>query len=118
MRGRSKSVDAYIAAAPKDLQPQLREVRAIIREVAPDAKESISYRIPFYDYSGPLAWFGLQKKHIGLYLRPPVIAEHMSDLKGYVTTKSCVHLPLDGRIPAQLIRKLVRARMAINEKEE
>jgi uncharacterized protein YdhG (YjbR/CyaY superfamily) len=113
-----KSVDAYIAAAPKEVQRKLREVRAAIKEVAPDAAESISYRMPYYSYKGRLAWFGLQRAHIGLYLRPPVIEEHKSELMGYGTTKSAVHLPLDRRIPVQLVKKLVRARMKKNEAGE
>jgi uncharacterized protein YdhG (YjbR/CyaY superfamily) len=113
-----KSVDAYIAAAPKEVQPKLREVRAAIMEVAPDAAESISYRMPYYRYKGRLAWFGLQRAHIGLYLRPPVIEEHKSELMGYETTKSTVRLPLDRKVPVPLIRKLVRARMKKNEARE
>lgn len=113
-----RSVDAYIAAAPKEVQPKLREVRAAIKEVAPDAIESISYRMPYYSYKGRLAWFGLQKAHIGLYLRPPVIEQHKGKLVGYVTTKSAVHLPLDRKIPTQLIKKLVRAGMKKNEAGE
>src|SRR5208337_1134285 len=69
----AKSVDEYISAAPKEVRARLREVRAAIRQAAPTARESISYRIPYYDYKGRLAWFGLQKAHIGLYVRPPVI---------------------------------------------
>jgi uncharacterized protein YdhG (YjbR/CyaY superfamily) len=113
-----KSVDAYIAAAPKGVQEKLREVRAAIIEVAPDAAESISYRMPYYSYKGRLAWFGLQRAHIGLYLRPPVVEEHKNELRGYETTKSAVHLPLDRKIPVPLIKKLVRARMKKNEAGE
>jgi uncharacterized protein YdhG (YjbR/CyaY superfamily) len=114
----SRAVDAYIAAAPREVREKLETVRSVIRDVAPQARESISYRIPYYSHKGPLAWFGLQKKHIGLYLRPPVIEEHKKELAGYVTTKSAVHLPLDEQIPVPLVRKLVRARMRINEAEE
>ena len=112
-----KSVDAYISAAPREVQPKLRKVRAAIREVAPAAAESISYGMPFYSYRGRLAWFGLQRAHIGLYLRPPVIEEHRGDLAGYQTTKSAVHLSLNKEIPVPLIKKLVRARMKMNEAE-
>jgi uncharacterized protein YdhG (YjbR/CyaY superfamily) len=76
MKKAAENVDAYISAAPKESQGKLREVRTAIREAAPTAKESISYGIPFYDYNGRLAWFGLQTAHIGLYLRPPVVEEH------------------------------------------
>ncbi|HZW85116.1 MAG TPA: DUF1801 domain-containing protein [Nitrososphaerales archaeon] len=111
----SKDVDSYIAAAPRSAQAKLKQVRAAIRQVAPDARESISYQMPYYSYKGRLAWFGLHSSHIGLYLRPPVIAEHKDDLKGYETTKSAVHLPLDKKIPVALVKKLVRARLKKNE---
>ena len=85
--------------------------------MAPTAVESISYGIPYYDHNGRLVWFGLSKAHIGLYLRPPVIAEHQNELAAYVTTKSAVHFPLDRRLPIPLIKKLVKARMKINDAE-
>jgi len=110
-------VDDYISTAPVEARAKLEEVRAAIREVAPTAVEGISYRIPFYDYKGRLAWFGLQKRHIGLYIRPPVIEEHKKDLTAYKTTLSAVHLPLDRRIPVSLVKKLVKARMKKNEEE-
>lgn len=113
-----KSVEEYISAAPKEVRDRLRQVRAAIREAAPTAREGISYRIPYYDFKGPLAWFGLQKAHIGLYLRPPIIEEHKKELVSYETTKSAVHLPLDRKIPVPLIKKLVKARMKKNEAGE
>jgi uncharacterized protein YdhG (YjbR/CyaY superfamily) len=118
MGERSDSVDAYIATAPKEVQARLRQFRAIIREVAPTAVESISYQMPFYDYKGRLAWFGLAKAHIGFYLRPPVIEEHRKELADFATTKSAVHFPLDEKIPVSLVRRLVKARMKKNEAEK
>jgi len=115
---RSKEVDAYISASPKEAQAKLRRFRAIITEVAPTAVERISYQMPFYDYKGRLAWFGLHKTHIGLYLRPPVIEEHKKELGGFGTTKSAVHFPLNEKIPAALVKKLVKARMNKNEAEK
>lgn len=117
MKSSSKDVDAYISRAPKEVRGKLREVRTAIREAAPSASESISYGIPYYDYKGRLAWFGLSKTHIGLYLRPPVIDEHKKELAEYGTTKSAVHLPLDRKLPLALIKKLVKARMKKNEAE-
>lgn len=110
-----KQVDAYIAAAPKELQRKLRQVRAAIKAAAPGAVESISYGIPYYDFKGRLAWFGLSKEHIGLYIRPPVVEQHRGELSRYSTTKSAVRIPLGKEIPAPLIRKLVRARVKMNQ---
>jgi uncharacterized protein YdhG (YjbR/CyaY superfamily) len=116
MKVHGRTVDEYIANSPKDVQKKLKEVRAAIRQVAPDATESISYAMPGYD-KGKVAWFGFMGRHIGLYLRPPIIEEHKKELKGYVTTKSAVHLELDKKIPVALIKKLVRARMKRNRQE-
>lgn len=107
-------MDAYIAKAPKATRSKLEEVRTAIQAVAPAAVESISYGMVGYD-KGRIAWFGLMKSHIGLYLRPPIIVEHRSELTGYKTTKSAVHLRLDKPIPAALIKKLVRARIKKNK---
>ena len=71
--------------------------------------------MPYYDYKGRLAWFGLHKAHVGLYVRPPVIEDHKDELAGYETTKSAVHLSLDRKIPVALIKKLVKARMKKND---
>jgi uncharacterized protein YdhG (YjbR/CyaY superfamily) len=118
MKKAVKDVDAYISAAPKEAQDKLRRLRETIREIAPTAVESISYRMPYYDYKGRLVWFGLAKAHIGLYLRPPVIEEHKKDLLDYGTTKSAVHLSLDKELPIPLIRRLVKARMKKNDAEK
>lgn len=104
-----KTVDEYITAAPEEVRPKLAAVRRAILDAAPGAKESISYRMPYYSLDGRLAWFGLFKGHIGLFIRPPVLEEHRAELKGYAMTKSSLHLPLDRKIPAALVKKLVRA---------
>lgn len=111
----SEAVEEYITGAPERARGKLREVRKAIREVAPDAEERISYRIPFYSYNGPLVWFGLFTGHIGLFIRPPVLEEHRSELKRYTMTKSSLHLPLDKEIPVPLVKKLVKAAIRKNE---
>lgn len=110
-----KNVDAYIAAAPKEVQGKLKELRAVIRQAAPDADERISYGMPYYHFKGRLAYFAAFKKHIGLYVPTPVIEEHKSELKNYETAKATVRFPLDKRLPVVIIKKLVKARMKKNE---
>ena len=112
---KAKDVDDYIAAAPKEVQGKLKELRAVIREAAPTAMERISYGIPYYGYKGRLAYFRLSKKHIGLYVPPPVIAEHKNELGDYETAKATVRFPLDKKLPVALIKKLVKARIRKNE---
>ncbi len=109
-----KNVTEYIAQAPKDRQGKLRELRALIKKAAPTATERISYGMPFYDYKGRLVYFANMKDYIGLYIPPPVIADHAKELALYKTTKSAIHLPLN-KFPAALIKKLVTARIKHNE---
>jgi uncharacterized protein YdhG (YjbR/CyaY superfamily) len=108
------NVDAYIAAAPKEVRGKLKELRKAIRETAPTAVERISYGMPYYEYKGRLAYFGLSKAHIGLYIPSPVVEEHKSKLEDYETTKATLRLPLDKKLPIELIRTLIRARMKKN----
>lgn len=111
-----KDVDEYIALSPKEVQDKLKELREIIKSTAPKAEEYISYGMPYYYYKGRLVYFGLSKKHIGLYIPTPIIEEHKSELKRYETTKATIRFPLDERLPAMLIKKLVKARInKINE---
>jgi uncharacterized protein YdhG (YjbR/CyaY superfamily) len=108
-------VDEYLANCPIEAQSQLNGIRAAIREVAPDAIETVSYfqipgySYPGYDYNGMFAWFSYKQPNVRLHVRPPVIQEHEADLKAYATTKSIVSFPLSKEIPMALVKLLVLA---------
>ena len=112
---KAKDVDEYIAKAPKEVRGNLKELRAIIKSVAPKAEERISYGMPYYGYKGRLVYFAFAKKHIGLYVPPPIIEEHKKELKNYETAKATVRFPLNKKLPLSLIKKLVKARVKKNE---
>lgn len=120
----SKSVEAYIAKCPTDVQRKLKEIRAAIKQVAPDSSETTDYfdmpgyYYTGYDYNGMFAWFGLQKSHISLLLRPPTIHDFKDDLAPYDTTKAAVHFPLEGKIPMPLVMKLVKASLKIMKEKK
>ncbi len=112
-RQNNPAVDAYIARAPPTARGRLKEVRRAIRAVVPDAEEVVSYGMPGYSYpglpyKGMVAWFLLRSTYIGLYVRDSTLRSHRTRLKGYVTTKASVHLPLDQPLPTRLIQSLVR----------
>ena len=110
-----KDVDSFISAAPKEVRGLLKELRKVIRTVAPSAVERISYGMPYYHFYGRLVYFNYWKEHIGLYLPTPTIEEHKSELKAYETTKATVRFPLKQKLPVTMIRKLIKARMLTNE---
>ena len=113
-----KDVDEYIALAPKEVQDKLKEIRATIKTAAPGAQERISYGMPYYYHKGRLVYFGISKKHIGLYIPTPVIEEHKSELKGYETSKATVRFSLNKKLPVSLIKKLIKVRNKKNDETE
>lgn len=118
MNKRPQSVDEYIASAPNDTQNKLLELRSIIKITVPDVQERISYSMPYYDYKGRLAYFAFAKTHIGLYIPPPVIAEHKTELRDYKTATATIRFPLNKKLPTKLIQKLIKARMKKNEEKK
>lgn len=114
----AKNVDEYIASAPEEVRDKLKEFRATVKTAAPNAQERISYGMPYYQYKGRLVYFGLSKKHIGLYIPSPIIEEHKNELKNYETTKATIRFPLDKKLPVMLIKKLIKAREKKNDETE
>jgi uncharacterized protein YdhG (YjbR/CyaY superfamily) len=111
-----QAVDAYIAAAPKTVQPMLRELRQAIRSAAPKAEEKISYRMPFYAYHGRLIYFAAHRNHVGMY---PIIGRekdlYAKELKPYLVDKATLQFPIGSRLPITLVKKIVKARAKENE---
>jgi uncharacterized protein YdhG (YjbR/CyaY superfamily) len=109
-------VDAYLATLPADQRAALQKLRAQIRSVVPSAEEVISYRIPTFRHHGGLVAFHAASNHCSLHLMSPAVMEaHRNELRGFNTTKATIHFAPDRPIPAALVRKLVRARVAENE---
>ena len=113
-----KTVEDYISAAPKEVRGKLKQLRVLIKKTAPKALEKLSYGMPYYGYKGRLAYFAYAKNYIGLYIPPPVIANHKKELKGYETAMATVRFPMNKKLPVALIRKLIKARVKINEKKK
>ncbi|MBX3069417.1 MAG: DUF1801 domain-containing protein [Thermomicrobiales bacterium] len=105
-------VDAYIANFPSDVQSRLEEMRAVIREVAPEAEESISYGIPAYKLARkPLIYFAGYAKHLGLYPLPPDPDQELADaMAPYVAGKGTLRFPLEKPTPLDVVRRVVADR--------
>lgn len=109
-----KDVDDYIASFPKETQILLEQLRAIIKEAAPEATETISYAMPSYKLNGVLVYFGAYAKHIGFYPTGSAIATFKEELSGYKGSKGTVQFPLNKALPLELIAKMVRWRVNEN----
>jgi len=106
------NIDAYIAEFPPETQERLQEIRALVRGLAPDATETISYAIPTFDLNGKhLVHFAGFPHHVGLYPTPVGMEAFKEDLAQYKTGKGSVQFPLDQPLPTDLIRRIVEYRL-------
>lgn len=111
-----KNVDEYIACFPGDIRKILTRIRNIILNCAPDAEESISYKMPSYKTFGKtLIYFAGYKNHIGIYATPSGHMEFKDELAKFKHGKGSVQFLLDKPIPYDLIKKIVRFRVEENE---
>ncbi|HET6341542.1 MAG TPA: DUF1801 domain-containing protein [Gemmatimonadota bacterium] len=113
---KTSTIDEYLAAVDSDQRAALEDLRRTIRKAAPKAQECISYRLPAFRQNGMLVAFGARPNHCAFYLMSSTTLEAFRDeLKGYDTSKGTIRFQPDAPLPAALVRKLVKARIAENE---
>jgi uncharacterized protein YdhG (YjbR/CyaY superfamily) len=116
----SPDVEAYLAAVPEPARTTLNKVRTAIRSVMPpEATEVISYRIPMFKHKGLVMGFAAFPDHCSLFVTSPSVMEaFQNELKGFHTSKGTIRFPLDKPLPAALVKKLVKARLAENDRRK
>lgn len=115
-----KDIDGYLANVPEPARTTLTKIRAAIRAAAPaDATEGIGYGMPMFRYRGGLMAFAAFSKHCSLFpMSLAVMAAFKDDLAKYDVAKGTIHFPMNKALPAALVKKLVKARVAeIEEKK-
>ena len=115
--GTPKNTDEYLAAVPELARGTLNKIRAAIRAAAPaEATEAIGYGMPTFRYKGALVGFAAFSNHCSFFpMSGSVIEAFQSELKDYETSKGTIRFPVDKPLPAALVKKLVKARVAQNE---
>ncbi|HEY6268344.1 MAG TPA: DUF1801 domain-containing protein [Candidatus Acidoferrum sp.] len=113
-----KNTDEYLAAVPEPARSTLNKIRAAIRSVVPaEATEAISYGMPSFKYKGALVWFAAFSDHCSLFPGSGrVIATFQGELKKFQTSKGTIRFPVDKPLSAALVKKIVKARIAENER--
>ena len=108
-----QSIDAYLARLTSDKRAALEKLRRAIKAAAPKAEECISYQLPAFRLDGKvLVWFGAATNHCSFYPGAAPIAQHAAELEGYKTSKGTIRFAPDEPLPASLVKKLVRSRIA------
>ena len=111
----ARDVDEYLAGVPKEARATLEKLRQTIKAAAPKATEVISYAMPMYKQNGMVLGFAAFKDHCSIFPGSAVMDAHKKELKGYDTSKGTIRFPANKPLPAALIKKLVKARIAENE---
>lgn len=111
------TIDEYIMQFPAEVQEILKNLRQVIKEAAPMAEERMSWQMPTFYLKGNLVHFAAHKKHIGFYPAPTGIEAFKEQLSEYKGAKGSVQFPLNKPMPYELIREIVKFRVAENLKD-
>jgi uncharacterized protein YdhG (YjbR/CyaY superfamily) len=116
MDNQPQTHEDYLASLSEDKRAALEKLRQDIREAAPGAEERISYQLPAFRLDGrTLVAYGATARHCALYLMSSsILADFEEDLKDYDTSKGTIRFQANRHLPADLVRKLVNARIAEN----
>lgn len=109
-----RTIDEYISAFPEEIQQKLQSIRALIHEAAPEAKETISYRMPAFKLNGVLVYFAAFQDHISFFPTSSGVANFKDELAPYQTSKGTIRFPLDQPLPFDLISRIVTFRVQEN----
>jgi uncharacterized protein YdhG (YjbR/CyaY superfamily) len=111
--GKPTTIDEYLASLTGGKRAALEKLRRAIRSAAPDAEECISYQVPAFRLDGRfLLAFGAAADHCAFYPGAHPVQAHAAALRTYDTSKGTIRFPPDRPLPAALVRKLVRTRVA------
>lgn len=116
MAAKPKTIDEYLAAVSADKRAALEKLRKTIKAAAPKAEECISYGMPAFRLNGRvLVCFGAGANHCAFYPSSgSIVAAFAEELKGYDTSKGTIRFAADKPLPAALVKKIVKARIAEN----
>ncbi|HEU5395429.1 MAG TPA: DUF1801 domain-containing protein [Candidatus Methylomirabilis sp.] len=115
MAGKPATIDEWLALWSGEKRAALERLRRTIRSAAPEAEECISYQLPAFRQDGMLVAFGATEDHCSFFLMSSTtLADHEKEVAGYDTSKGTIRFQPDKPLPAALVRKLVKARLAEN----
>ncbi len=106
------TVDEYLESVPEPQRGNLMRLRATLRDILPDAVETLSYGMPAFRLEGKtIAGYGATKKHCSYYPHTAAILPTLGPaLEGYEWSPGALHFPVDEELPRQLVEMLVQCR--------
>lgn len=111
------TIDEFISQFPAHIQDLLQNMRKVIHEAAPEAREKMAYGMPTFDLYGNLVHFAAFTNHIGFYPAPSGIEQFKEALQKYQKGKGTIQFPIDEPIPYELVRAVTLYRVEENTKK-
>ena len=105
------TVIEYIEAAPQEAQAKLREIRAVLKKVAPNATETLKWGSPVFEEGRILFSYSAHKSHLNFSPTGPAMEPFKEELAKYNTGKDTIQFPYDKPLPKGLIQKIARFRL-------
>ena len=111
------TVEGYLTSLEPDAREAMEAIRATVKAMAPEASETISYRMPaFKDHGRILVYYAAFKDHCSIFPASEGVRDALGEaLTPYLTGKGTIRFPLDRKIPVAFVKKVVKARLAENE---
>ena len=104
------TVDEYIEVAPKKAQEKLHEMRALLKKVAPKARETLKWGSPVFEEERILFSYSAHKSHLNFTPTGPAMEPFQKELSKFKTGKDTIQFPYDKPLPKVLIRKIAAFR--------
>ena len=113
MRTAPKTVDEYLRGLPEAQKGALEDLRRTVKAALPDVEETISYQIPTFKLGGRmLVSYAAFKAHLSFFPGAAPVKAFAKELEGFKTSKGTVQFSPENPLPADLVERMVRARVA------
>ena len=108
MAGKAKTVEEYLSVLDPEFRAELERIRALVKELVPEAEETMSYSMPTLKYKQrALVYFTASKKHLSFYPSSWAIEELDDRLDGFKKTAHAIQFTPAAPLPDNLIRDLL-----------
>lgn len=112
-----KNIDEYLESVPDKFRDALEHIRQLVKSIAPEAEECISYSMPSFRYKGMLVHFAAFEKHCSFF-PGGIVDRYKDELKDFKTSKGTIQFTPEKPIPDALLTKIIGMRMLENEEKE
>lgn len=103
----SPDVDSYLSKLPDDRRATLETLRGMILQAVPQAKETMQYGMPVFEYEGGMFGLAAQKNYLSLYMAVTVVEKHRAELPGLSIGKSCIRFKRLDQLPLEVIQEMM-----------